>query len=49
MTKRNQIIDTLINRGIKPSDVDAIKHNYKMLLRAMRGYESAKKQSTKDR
>lgn len=46
---RNRVVNTWINRGLKPSDVGAIKHNYAMLLRAMKNYERAKKLSTKEK
>lgn len=46
-TKRNQVINDLINKGIKPSAIKEVRNNWNNLIKAANYYSKAKKPETK--
>lgn len=48
-TKQKQVIQSLINRGVKPSEIDNVKYNWEMLRKAALYFERSKKQETRDK
>lgn len=48
-TKHKQMIDSLINKGTRPSDVKNIDANWKTLIKAAQYFNQSKKQETKDK
>lgn len=47
--KQKQVIQSLINRGVKPSEVENVKYNWELLRKAAQYFERSKKQETKDK
>lgn len=47
--KQKQVIQSLINRGVKPSEVDNVRYNWELLRKAAMYFERSKKDETRDK